>query len=471
MPKLEFELPSSLTYHNAQHTQSVIQATEELALKESITGEDLTIVKTAALLHDAGFLNSYTDHEEASCEIAKHVLPGLGYSEEQIKTICGCIMATKLPQRPATKLEEIVCDADLHYIGTDNYPLVAEKLYREFKAHNVVNNIPEWDAKQIRFLTAHAFFTAAAKEKYDLKKSENLQALIGHYAIRNHGKKTLLTDALLMCAGVLIAGFALNGFLVPNHFFDGGVTGISLLIHEVYHINLGLVVVAMNVPFIIAASRSVSFSFAVKMLISVVLLAVCLFFVPYPVITSDKLLISIFGGGFLGLGVGLVMRAGSALDGIEVLALYTLKRTSFTITEIILGLNILIFSLAAFRFGVESALYSILTYFTASRLIDYVVEGLQAYIGVTIISSQSDIIKYKLVNDMGRGITIYKGERGFLPGSFNVSSNVDIIFTVVTRLEMRRLKNLVHQADPKAFIFAGNIREASGGVTNRRIAH
>ena len=471
MPKLEFELPSSLTYHNAQHTQSVIEATEELALEESVAGEELMVLKTAALLHDAGFLTSYMNHEEASCEIAKHILPELGYSEEHLKAICGCIMATKLPQRPATKLEEIICDADLHYIGTDNYQVFAEKLYGEFKAYNVVNNISEWVAKQTRFLTAHAFFTAAARGKYEAKKSENLQALMGHYSIQKHGKKTLLSDALMMCLGVLVAGFALNGFLVPNHFFDGGVTGISLLIHEVYHINLGLVMVAMNVPFIIAAYRSVSSSFAVKMCISIVLLAICLFFIPYPVITSDKLLVSIFGGAFLGLGVGLVMRTGSALDGIEVLALYTLKRTSFTITEIILGLNILIFSLAAFRFGLESALYSILTYFTASRVIDYVIEGLQAYIGVTIISSHSDVIKYKLVNDMGRGITIYKGERGFLPGSFNVSSNVDIIFTVVTRLEMRRLKNLVQQTDPKAFIFAGNIREASGGVTNRRIAH
>ena len=187
--------------------------------------------------------------------------------------------------------------------------------------------------------------------------------------------------------------------------------------------------------------------------------------------TADKLLISIFGGAFLGIGIGLVMRVGAALDGIEVIALYTLKRTSFTITEIILGINILIFSIAAFQFGIETALYSILTYFTATRCIDYVVEGIQAYTGVTIISSKSEVIKYQLVNKLGRGITVYKGERGFLPGKFEESADCDIIFTVVTRLELRKLKNLVHEVDPKAFVFANTIRETSGGVLKRKNAH
>ena len=145
---------------------------------------------------------------------------------------------------------------------------------------------------------------------------------------------------------------------------------------------------------------------------------------------------------FLVLVLGLVMRAGAALDGIEVLALYTLKRTSFTITEIILGINILIFTIAALEVGMENALYSILTYFAATRSIDYVVEGLQAYTGVTIISGESEAIKYEIVNKLGRGITVYKGERGFLPGNFEVSADCDIIFTVITRLELRKLKIL-----------------------------
>ena len=165
------------------------------------------------------------------------------------------------------------------------------------------------------------------------------------------------------------------------------------------------------------------------------------------------------------------MRAGAALDGIEVLALYTLKRTSFTITEIILGINIIIFSVAAFKFGVETALYSCLTYFAASRTIDYVVEGLQAFTGVTIISSESQVIKHELVNNLKRGITVYKGERGFLPESFEVSADCDIIFTVITRFELRKLKNLIYEVDPNAFVFASTIKEASGGIISRKQHH
>jgi len=201
------------------------------------------------------------------------------------------------------------------------------------------------------------------------------------------------------------------------------------------------------------------------------MLGLCVLLIPYPVITSDKLLISIFGGMFLGLGIGLTMRAGGALDGIEVLALYTVKKTSFTITEIILAFNIIIFSVAALKFGLETALYSVLTYLAASKMIDYVVEGIQAYTGVTIISAESETIKHSLVNKLGRGITVYKGERGFLPGKFEISTECDIIFTVVTRLELRKLKNLVYDADPKAFVYATTIKEASGGIIKRRNTH
>jgi len=280
-----------------------------------------------------------------------------------------------------------------------------------------------------------------------------------------------LNDYFLIALGVLSAGFALKGFLVPNKFFDGGITGLSLLLHELYHWNLAFVIIIANLPFIIASYFTVSKNFAVKTFVSVLLLGLCLLYVPYPTITSDKLLISIFGGFFIGVGIGLTMRAGSALDGVEVLALYTLKRTSFTITEIILSINVLIFCFAATKFGIETALYSVLTYFTASRTIDYVVEGIEAYTGVTIISGQSEVIKHRLVNELGRGITIYKGERGFLPGQYEISEDCDIIFTVVTRLELRRLKNLVYQSDPKAFVFANTIKEASGGIVKKLHKH
>ena len=148
-----------------------------------------------------------------------------------------------------------------------------------------------------------------------------------------------------------------------------------------------------------------------------------------------SIIVAVFGGAFLAIGIGLVMRAGAALDGIEVLVFYTMKRTSFTITEIILGINIIIFSVAALKFGIETSLYSVLTYFAATKTIDYVVEGIQAYTGMTIISAKSEEIKHQLINNLGRGITVYKGERGFLPGKFDVSVDCDIIYTVVMRMK------------------------------------
>jgi len=280
-----------------------------------------------------------------------------------------------------------------------------------------------------------------------------------------------IIDLITTIAGILFCGFALKGFLVPNQFFDGGVTGISLLLHELYHWNIGYVIVAVNIPFIIMGAFQVNKSFAIRTFLAVIGLALCLHFIPYPQITSDKLLVSIFGGVFMGLGVGLAIRGGCALDGIEVLALYTGKRISFTISEIILGINIIIFLIAAIKLGLPVALYSILTYYTASRTINFVIEGIEEYTGVTIISSQSEKIKEKLVLDLGRGITVYKGERGFMKDSFNTSQPVDIVFTVVTRMELRRLKNMVEDIDPKAFVFTSIIKEAAGGVLKRRARH
>lgn len=280
-----------------------------------------------------------------------------------------------------------------------------------------------------------------------------------------------IIDTLYTIAGILFCGFALKGFLVPNQFFDGGVTGISLLIHELYHWNIGFVIILANIPFIIMGAFQINKTFALKTFAAVIGLALCLHFIPYPQITSDKLLVSIFGGVFMGLGVGLAMRGGCALDGIEVLALYTGKRISFTISEIILGINIVIFLIAAFKLGLPVALYSILTYYTASRTINFVIEGIEEYTGVTIISSESEKVKEKLVLGLGRGITVYKGERGFMKESFDISQPVDIVFTVVTRMELRRLKNMVHGIDPKAFIFTSIIKEAAGGILKRRARH
>ncbi|MCW3088242.1 MAG: hypothetical protein JWQ78_1628, partial [Sediminibacterium sp.] len=323
------------------------------------------------------------------------------------------------------------------------------------------------------FLEAHEYFTKSAREKLSGKQKKNLILLQSKtespHTIKQH--ESTIGDVFLILAGVIITSFALKGFLVPNHFFDGGVTGISLLIHELYHFNLAYVIVLANIPFVIMSMYAINKGFAIKTFFCIALLGICLLYPGFPVITSDKLLVSIFGGFFLGVGIGLTMRAGCAVDGIEVLALYTLRRSSFTISEIILGLNIIIFGLAAFQFGIQTALYSMLTYFTASKTIDYVVEGIQAYTGVTIISGKSEEVKHRLVNELGRGITVYKGERGYLPGKFDVHDDCDIIFTIITRLELRKLKNMVFEVDPNAFVYANTIKETSGGIIKRRHVH
>ncbi|MEO9144158.1 MAG: YitT family protein [Ginsengibacter sp.] len=474
--KLEKELPPYLHYHNVGHTKNVLAATQAIALAENLSERDTTLVKTAALFHDSGFMETYSDHEEISCKMSRKWLPQFGYSKEETEEVCQLILSTKMPQSPQNKLAEVLCDADLYYLGTDDYVKGSEMLYKELHEAGFVKDRDEWKTNELKFLGSQHYFTKSAQKKL----SPNLKATLLKLEMQEKKhpapKKELLmydwiTDALFIIVGVVLAAFSLKGFLIPNGFFDGGITGISLLIHEIYGFDISYVIMLANLPFIIICIYAINFNYALKTFFCILLLGICLFYFPHFAITSDKLLVSIFGGFFLGAGIGLTMRAGCAIDGIEILALYTWRKTSFTISEIILAINILIFSIAAFRFGVEVALYSMLTYFTATKTVDYVVEGLEAYIGVTIISGKSEIIKDRLVNEMGRGITIYKGERGFLPGKFDLHSDCDIIFTVITRLEIRKLKNLVSEIDPRSFVFASTIKEASGGIIKRRHIH
>ena len=471
--ELENKLAKNLTYHNVSHTKNVIDNAIFIGEKEQISGHELTLLKSAALLHDVGFLENHLNHESLGCDFAKKHLPDFEYSTQEIDAICKMILATKLPQTPKNHLSEILCDADLFYIGNNEYEIYADKLFSEFKHNEILITQEVWHKRQIDFLNSHHFFTKTAVEEREAKKQENKNYL--EYNLKLHSKKSnhreSLQDILSVMLGVIIAAFALKSFLVPNHFFDGGVTGLSLLIHELYDLNLALAIVIFNLPLIIISYFTVGKNFAKKTFLSVLFLGICLWQLPSLDITHDKIIVAIFGGAFLGIGVGLVMRAGAALDGIEVLALYTLKRTSFTITEIILGINIIIFGIAALKFGIETSLYSVLTYFAATKTIDYVVEGIQAFTGITIISAKSEEIKYQLVNKLGRGITVYKGERGFLPGKYDVSADCDIIYTVITRLEMRKLKNLIYDIDPNAFVFANTIKEASGGIIKSRVKH
>jgi uncharacterized membrane-anchored protein YitT (DUF2179 family) len=473
LSRLEKELPGHLTYHNAGHTREVIDAVADISKEENLTEEETLLLLTAALFHDAGFLRTYNNHEEASCDMAAEILPRYGYTPSQVDIVCQLIMATRLPIHPKGIMEQIICDADLHYLGTDRYFPVSERLYEELKRQGLTHSRQEWQHKEILFLGSHQFYTETAKRLYGEKKAAHL-ARLAQTQHKKHHQDAFISDLLLMLFGVFFAGFGLKGFLLPNHFVDGGVTGISLVLNAFLNFDnksLSYVIFAINLPFIIVGYFSVSKRFAYKTLTAIFLLGLCIIFIPYKQVTNDHLLTAVFGGVFLGLGSGLAMRGGCALDGIEVFALYTLKKTSFTVTEIIMAVNIVIFAIIGLKRGWETSFYSILTYMAASRMIDYVIEGIQAFTGVTIISGRSETLKHRLVNELGRSITIYKGERGFLPGQIDVSTDCDIIFTVVTRLELRKLKNLVAEVDPKAFIFANTIREASGGILKRRTSH
>lgn len=276
-----------------------------------------------------------------------------------------------------------------------------------------------------------------------------------------------IRDALLILMGVMAAGFGLKGFLLPNRFLDGGVMGISLLANVVWGIQLPLLVILINLPFVVIAYTQVAKKFAIKTLIAIALLAGVLAVVEFPIITHDKLLISVFGGFFLGGGIGLSIRGGSVIDGTEVLAIYSSKKTTLTVGDVILILNIVIFSVAAYLINVETALYAILTYLVASKTVDFVVHGIEEYTSVMIVSDKHEEIKDAIITKLGRGVTVLKGKSGYGKKGHRVTE-VDVIFSVVTRLELQRLKTEITKIDPDAFVVENSVNDIKGGMIKKR---
>lgn len=279
-----------------------------------------------------------------------------------------------------------------------------------------------------------------------------------------------LKDLALVAIGILSAGLGLKGFLLPSKFLDGGVTGISLLLNRLTDIPLPAFIVVINIPFIFLGYYQVSRIFALKTLIAIAGLALCLIFIEYPVATQDKLLVSVFGGFFLGAGIGFAVRGGCVIDGTEVLALYLHKKTGLTIGDVILFLNIIIFSVAAMLFEFETALYSILTYLSASKTVDFIIHGIEEYTGVTIISQKSETIRKAIIHTLGRGVTIYKGKRGY-GSNGDRNEELDVVFTVVTRLEVTKLKTEIDRIDHKAFVITHSINDTKGGMIKKRRLH
>lgn len=274
-------------------------------------------------------------------------------------------------------------------------------------------------------------------------------------------------DSLLIIVGILSAGFGLKSFLLPNDFIDGGATGISLLLTEITRQPIYLLILLVNIPFILFGYQQIGKNFTIKTIIAISGLALCLAFVEYPIVTNDKLLVAVFGGFFLGAGIGLTVRGGAVLDGTEVLAIFISKKTHATIGDIIAVINIIIFSAAAYFLSIEAALYSMLTYISASKTVDYIIEGIEEYTGVTIISPKSEEIRLAITEKLGRGVTEYKGSGGFGKRGYT-RMDMNIIFTVVTRLEISRLRTEIELIDPNAFVVMHSIKDTKGGMIKKR---
>jgi len=287
----------------------------------------------------------------------------------------------------------------------------------------------------------------------------------GYYELKLVIFRTI-KDVIFIIAGIAAAAFGLESFLLPINFIDGGATGISLLISETTKLPLSLFLLLVNIPFVLVGYKIIGKTFAIKTALAITGLALTVAFVHFKPVTDDKLLVAVFGGFFLGAGIGLSVRGGAVLDGTEVLAIFLSRKLGTKIGDIIIAINIVIFSVAATLLSIEAALYSMITYLVASRTLDFIIEGIEEYTAVTIISPHSDEIREMIINKMGRGVTLYKGERGF--GKRGETKNVDIVFTVITRLELNKLNIELIKIDPHAFVVMNSVRDTRGGMIKKR---
>ncbi len=274
-------------------------------------------------------------------------------------------------------------------------------------------------------------------------------------------------NLVMIMAGIASACFGLKSFLLPSGFLDGGVTGLSLLTNRVTDINISVLILLINIPFIIIGYHQVSKQFAIKTSLAIIVLSICLALINLPIITEDKLLIAVFGGFFMGAGIGLTIRGGCVIDGTEVLAIYISRRSTLTVGDVIALFNISLFAASAFLVSFETSLYSMLTYIAASKTVDFLINGIEEYLGITIIASKADDVQNAIIEKLGRGVTVYKGESGY---GKNGMSDIDrkILFCVVTRLEVQNLLTEIENIDPDAFVIQHTINDTKGGMIKKR---
>jgi uncharacterized membrane-anchored protein YitT (DUF2179 family) len=275
----------------------------------------------------------------------------------------------------------------------------------------------------------------------------------------------------MVLAGIASAAFGLKGFLLSSRFIDGGVTGVSMLLADVLHLPLSVLILVINLPFIAVGYRSIGRAFALKSTLAIAGLSLCLAFIKFPDVTPDKLLTAVFGGVFIGAGIGLAIRGGAVLDGTEIAALLVSKGNNpLKVGDVILILNIIIFLIAAFFLGVESALYSILTYAAASKTIDFLLHGIEQYTAITIVSAKSEEIKDAIINELNRGVTVLRGHGG-MGSTGRGTDDQAILYCVVTRLEIGTIKTAVKDIDPNAFITTNALSDVEGGLIKKPAFH
>jgi len=269
-------------------------------------------------------------------------------------------------------------------------------------------------------------------------------------------------NALLIVAGIMSAAMGLKGFLFSSHFIDGGVTGVSMLLSKVSPIGLPVWLPVINLPFVLIGYRHLGRAFAIRSALAIIGLAIVIATVRFPDVTPDLLLTAVFGGVFIGAGIGLAVRGGAVLDGTEIAALLIGKRGfGIKVGDVILAFNVVLFLVAMSVLGLEEALYSILTYVSAARTLDFILHGIEEYTAITIMSGQPEPIRQAILDDMGRGVTIYRARGG------KTNDDREILYCVVTRLEIGRVMRIVHSFDESAFVVQHPLADVRGGVVHR----
>ena len=261
---------------------------------------------------------------------------------------------------------------------------------------------------------------------------------------------------MFMTIGILLAAIALEVFLIPNKIIDGGITGVSIILSFLTNINLSIFIIILNVPFLLLGFRHLGKNFLIQSTVAMALFSVLLeIFKQVDVVTNDVLLATVFGGILLGIGVGFVIRYGACLDGVETVAILINKKTSFSVGQVILLVNLVIYMVAGILFGWDRALYSIMTYFITYKLIDMVSEGLEQAKAALIITNNSEEIARSIYKKLGRTVT-------FIEGEGLISGKKVVLYVVVTRIELRDLKKIVEADDVSAFMTITDVSEIVG---------